>query len=243
MIPNSAYEPKRTRIQEDEENALIRHMLMERAAAESAQQSTAFGPAVSAGGAGGSPPRGFFKPDTSAGSHFSADVKVGVVPYTVTFGNDSGPDVVSYFNHVWNFGDGGSDTTARPIHTYTTTGSFKVELTSSGIYDSSNTVSTSSVGFISGSVPNLPVVSFTVVTSSRNAPSTATFTNGTTWNSTGALTYRWLFGDNVASSSAQANPVYVYAVTGSFTVKLEATGAFGKATGSRVVNFVSLSLA
>ncbi len=50
----------------------------------------------------------------------------GVLPLTVTFTNTSTGTIT---NRLWTFGDGTTDTTPQPSHTYTNTGSFTVSLT------------------------------------------------------------------------------------------------------------------
>jgi C1A family cysteine protease len=58
-----------------------------------------------------------------------------VFPYTVQFYDASEGNPVS---RLWNFGDGGTSTDRNPIHTYTRTGAFTVQLTISDGYGSSS---------------------------------------------------------------------------------------------------------
>ncbi len=58
-----------------------------------------------------------------------------VFPYTVRFYDASEGSPVSW---AWTFGDGGTNTTRNPVHTYTRTGTFPVSLTVSDGYGSSS---------------------------------------------------------------------------------------------------------
>lgn len=68
-----------------------------------------------------------------------------------------------------------------------------------------------------------------VFTSSLSGLNTFTFVNA----STDAISYLWDFGDNQASASA--NPIHVYAATGTYTVKLTATNSCGSDIETQVV--------
>ena len=59
-------------------------------------------------------------------ANFTASTTTGVAPVTVQFTDTSlrGPD-----QWAWNFGDGATDTTQNPEHTYTTAGTYTVSLT------------------------------------------------------------------------------------------------------------------
>lgn len=60
---------------------------------------------------------------------FSARIRYGYAPLTVTFENRTDGDVDSY---LWNFGDGTTSTESSPSHTYTDTGTYTVELQVTG---------------------------------------------------------------------------------------------------------------
>jgi len=59
------------------------------------------------------------------GAAFSADVTEGETPLEVTFTNTS----TLATSYLWDFGDGGTSTTAEPIHTYDAPGVYTVSLT------------------------------------------------------------------------------------------------------------------
>ncbi len=62
-------------------------------------------------------------------SAFTAEPLIGFNPLTVTFTDRSSGDVS---NWIWDFGDGETSTLKNPIHKYTKSGSFDVELKVSG---------------------------------------------------------------------------------------------------------------
>jgi PKD repeat protein len=67
------------------------------------------------------------------------------------------------------------------------------------------------------------VAGFTFTTSSNAAPSTATFTNTTTYTGIGALTYKWLLGSGSITSTSQTPTPQSYTTGSVYTVKLEVT--------------------
>lgn len=68
-------------------------------------------------------------------ANFSMNVSSGNVPLTVQF-TDSSKGVVS--SRLWNFGDGNTSTSQNPIHTYSNTGTYNVNLTVSNANGSSS---------------------------------------------------------------------------------------------------------
>ncbi len=134
---------------------------------------------------------------------------------TSTSGGVAGP-----LTYLWNFGDGGSATTATPTHTYTSSGYYNVTLFVTNAQGC--VASLTRTAYIH--VYNRPSVNFTgspVVIC--NPPGTVTFTNFTTGS--GPFTYAWSFGDG-GTSTATA-PSYVYTAPGTYTVRLIATDANG----------------
>ena len=119
---------------------------------------------------------------------------------SVTSGNVTG--------WAWDFADGGTSNVQNPTHTYTTSGTFNVQLiitTNNGCLD------TVVVPVI---VSPLPVAAFTTGNGCLNVPTA--FTD----NSIGALTsWDWDFGDATTHSALQ-NPNHTYTVDGTYNVTL-----------------------
>ena len=132
------------------------------------------------------------------------------LPFTYTFTSTvSSPDSVIKYN--WDFGDGATDTTATPAHTFTVAGSYTITLT---ILTSSGCSATTSVlnGVIVG---NKPVANFSAspLVACVNVP--VKFTDLSTGN---VNEWLWNFGDKTTSTTK--NPTHSYKDTGYFNVTL-----------------------
>ena len=62
-------------------------------------------------------------------AEFKGDPRAGLVPLTVNFTDESTGEITSW---KWIFGDGKTDTTRNPSHTYTTAGQYNVSLVVEG---------------------------------------------------------------------------------------------------------------
>lgn len=78
---------------------------------------------------------------------FTADKTTGSYPATITFTDTSSGYPISY---AWNFGDGGTSTSANPVHTYASAGTYTVTLT---VTNSDGTSTETKAGYISLSAP------------------------------------------------------------------------------------------
>ena len=150
-----------------------------------------------------------------------------------TFGNGCLPNATIQFTntttisdgtqpqltYLWNFGDGATSTDISPAHTYSGTGPFNVNLTT--------TSNNGCVHSISQSVATIfaqPVAQFTAPAEvclgaavNLQDQSTTANSNITSWN--------WNFGDG--TTSTQQNPVKNYAAAGNYTITLTVTTAAG----------------
>lgn len=194
------------------------------------------GPTVNAAaGGGGAPVVSYFNASTAstAGAlNFSATVLSGVAPFSTIFSTSYPASLIGSYR--WIFGDGTTSTDAMPTHTYHS---------SSTLYTASLQVTYSSGvsevlaknGYISASIPVL-TSQFTYTTTSNIAPVTASFTNSSTYNGNGTLTYRWIFGDG--TSSSLASPVaHPYVNSGSYTASLQVTESSYNITASYTQSF------
>lgn len=145
---------------------------------------------------------------------FSASQTTGCSPLSVQFSNAS-TGAVSYY---WDLGNGNTSSLANPTNLYTLPGSYTIRLI---VFDAlGNTDTLVKTNFIT--VTGKPVSDFTAAnTSSCLDNNSFSFTN----NSTGAVSYLWDFGDG--NTSGSVNPVHSYTLSGTFTVTLIATNAFG----------------
>ena len=143
----------------------------------------------------------------------------GIAPFTVNFQNPSS----KYVSVVWDFGDGEYAGGPSVTHTYRITGSYIAAMTASSTDGAGTTASTGSI--ISASLPTVVSI-FTVVSSSKKAPLTMSFTSAATYNGNGTFANSWWkYGD---TTSASYNPpmTYIYTTTshtygtGSWTASL-----------------------
>lgn len=132
-------------------------------------------------------------------------------PLTVSFFDQS----IAPHNWFWDFGDGTTDTTQNPSHTYTSMGVFVISLTVGN--DSTNCIDT----YIDSIEINAPVANFTTTNTSGCTGLTVGFTN----TSTNANTYFWDFGDGNTSNAS--DPSHSYSSPGVYDVMLVASNGSG----------------
>ncbi len=155
---------------------------------------------------------------TSPTVAFTADTTTACGTKTVTFTNQTIPGAGGTVSYFWDFGDGDSSTAISPTHTYTYLGTFAVSLV---VINSNGCTSTlTKNNYVK--VVSKPTAAFTTNnTSSCNAPFQVTFSN----TSSNGVSYAWNFGDG--NTSTASNPVHTYTSSGTYTVRLIATGANG----------------
>ncbi len=136
-------------------------------------------------------------------------------PFTVNFTSNA-PGATSY---SWNFGDGGTSTSANPSHTYNSAGSFTVSLSVTNASGCVNTFTRTNYVVIGGLN-----ASFTLDSNQGCSPLLVHFTSNVTSNAP-VTGYSWNFGDGGVSSVA--NPVHVYMATGQYTPVLTVQNSNG----------------
>jgi len=154
---------------------------------------------------------------------FTAIVRTGSAPFTVTFSNTS----TGATSYAWTFGDGGTSTDVSPSHVYQGAGVYTVSLTATG---TGGADTHTEPGYIT--VTSSVKAAFSGVPIAGAAPLPVQFSN----QSTGASSYMWDFGDG-QTSNLEA-PAHTYAAGGEYTVTLTAHGDGGSqdiATRTRYV--------
>lgn len=134
-----------------------------------------------------------FQPNPLKAS-ISATPSSGSVPLTVAFSAVASGGVSPY-SYSWNFADGGSSTQAQPTHTYTTPGTYLVQLTvtdSSGANASATTIVTVQASTQTTSqqtTSSSSCISFcaTQTTTTNSQSSTSTSTNTSTSSSSSRI--------------------------------------------------------
>ncbi len=148
---------------------------------------------------------------------FGASPTSGTVPLEVSFTDSSTGDVTS---RTWNFGDGESDTTKNPTHTYTDPGTYGVLLAVEGPGGTDTTDTT----WITVS-DETPAAKLSFTPRTGIAPLEVLFTD----SSTGTITSRtWDFGDG--ESDTAKNPTHTYTDPGTYGIVLAVEGPGGTDT-------------
>lgn len=119
-------------------------------------------------------------------------------------------------SYSWNFGDGSTSTSANPLHTYTTPGTYSVSLIAVQGTCSDTLVQNNLIVIGAG-----PTALFTAADICLGD----TLELFNTSANTGNTTYSWTFGDG--GSSSQVSPLHLYMAAGSYTVVLRATDISG----------------
>jgi PKD repeat protein len=151
---------------------------------------------------------------------FTATPVSGETPLGVQFTDTSQGGPTAW---AWNFGDGATSTLANPSHTYTTPGTYTVEVTVSNSKGNDTMTKTDLVTVND----HAPIADFTATGTSGQAPLAVSFTD-TSVNH--PATWAWDFGDG-ATSNAQ-NPSHTYTSAGDYAVSLTVTNSGG--TNTRV---------
>lgn len=129
----------------------------------------------------------------------------------------------------WSFGDGATSTQNDPCHTYSTTGTYNVQLIACGSAGCDTVDQTITVAILSANVQYSPATVF--------ENEIVSFTS----NSSGAVSWSWDFGDG--GNSTQENPSHAYLDAGTYTVVLTATDANGcTVTSSQVITILPVGI-
>ncbi|MBI4929824.1 MAG: PKD domain-containing protein [Bacteroidetes bacterium] len=121
----------------------------------------------------------------------------------------------------WDFGDGFSDTIQNPSHLYSAPGTYNVQLTV--VYDSVYGFPCIDSFTIPVNIQPIPVPAFTAPNVCFNNP--AIFTDQSTIANGTITNWNWNFGDG--TDTLLQNPSHTYNTSGTFTVTLIVTSAFG----------------
>jgi len=167
---------------------------------------------------------------------FSANKTAGHVPLAVKFTDASTNSPTAW---AWDFNnDGTIDSTGQnPEYTYTSEGTYSVNLTVTNAAGTDSELMTDYIT-VTGSGGGLaPVVAFGADPTSGTAPLTVRFTDVSENTPTSWL---WDFGDGDSTNATEQNPVHTFAAAGSYTVNLTATNACGSGS-NEITEFISVS--
>jgi tripartite motif-containing protein 71 len=154
-------------------------------------------------------------------ANFTSNVTQGLAPLNVQFTDKSTNFPTSW---KWNFGDGFNSTLQNPMHVYSKTGNYTVNLT---VTNSKGANSKLAVITVSAK-PALPIANFTSNVTSGTAPLNVAFTDKSTGSPTA---WNWTFGDGTYSTSK--SPTYIYSKAGNYTVAIKASNSAGSNTTTK----------
>ena len=137
---------------------------------------------------------------------FTANVTSGVAPVVVAFNDTSTGNMTSRF---WDFGDLTNSTIASPTHTYSTAGTYTVNLTETNLDVSNSTIKNITVYGAANS-------QFSSFNTAGTAPFSTYLYDQSTNLTPGPDTYYWDFGDGNTSTSQSL--YYTWNITGTYSV-------------------------
>jgi len=150
---------------------------------------------------------------------YTASTTSGTAPLAVMFNDTSVNAPTSW---LWDFGDGSTSSERNVTHTFTSAGTFTVNLTATNSAGGNSLLKTSYITVTSAAVA--PVASFTSGTPTGTAPLTVAF-NDTSSNSPTA--WAWDFNNDGVVDATTQNATYTFTTAGTYTVNLTATNAAG----------------
>jgi len=133
----------------------------------------------------------------------------------------------------WDFGDGTNSTDFSPAHTYSTAGTYTVNLTVSNENGTASKTATINVSEIPVSI--LPVANFSSNVTSGNMPLSVQFND----SSENATQWLWDFGDG--TNSSELNPMHIYSTAGNYTVNLTVSNEVGSDTKTGFISVLTTS--
>jgi PKD repeat protein len=139
--------------------------------------------------------------------------------YTISFTDTSKSNGSLNTGLMWDFGDGTTSTLQNPVHTYASTGNFKVSLRVGNNATCGGFDTTSKTVFIEAK----PIADFNQSTLCSLSP--VQFTDLSTITAGSITKWYWDFGDKTTSS--QKNPVKSYTTPGNYLVKFVSVSATG----------------
>jgi len=178
------------------------------------------------GNGGSTPPITLNQPPTAS---IAADPTSGVAPLEVSFSglssSDSDGSIISY---IWDFKDGNTGTGETVNHTFSTIGSYNVELTVTD--DKGATDSTTKTINVTETLNQPPTASIAADPTSGVAPLEISFNGSNSSDSDGTIvSYAWDFKDGDTGTGETVN--HTFSTIGSYNVELIVTDDKG-ATGS-----------
>lgn len=152
----------------------------------------------------------------------TASPENGALPLQVSFTGDGSTDDVAVVSYLWDFKDGSVTVTdANPTHTFTTAGTYQVELT---VEDGEGLTNSTTVTIVVGN--DAPVAVINATPENGNAPLEVAFNASNSTDDVAVESYLWDFGDGSPTSTEMA-PTHTFVTQGSYEVSLTVTDGEG----------------
>ena len=155
---------------------------------------------------------------------FTATPTTGVAPLAVQFTDKS----TSADQWLWNFGDNQVSGVQNPSHTYTTAGTYTVQL--QAINSTSSKFNVKSMTVTVTAPPQTLQAAFTVNAQTVEIGQAVTSTDASTGNPTA---WSWDFGDGFGAASQNIN--HIYSAVGSYTLSLTVTNGSQTSTANKTI--------
>lgn len=166
----------------------------------------------------------------------------GTVPLVVTFTGSGSTDDVAIVAYLWDFNDGSpTSSSADPVHTFTTAGTYQVELTVTDGEGLTNTTTVSVTATENTPVNLAPVAVIDATPRNGNTPLEVNFSGSGSTDDVAIAGYLWDFKDG-SPTVTEVSPSHIFQSAGTYEVSLTVTDAEGLTdTGSIVITVVKAS--
>jgi large repetitive protein len=166
---------------------------------------------------------------------------IGSAPLDVSFTGSNSTDDVGVVGYLWDFMDGSPTSTDAdpPIHAFTVSGTYDVELT---VTDGGGLTATTVITItVNGLTNEAPVAIATATPLIGDAPLDVAFTGSNSTDDVGVTGYSWDFIDG--GSSMDADPIYTFTTVGTYQVSLTVGDAEGLTDTVRITIIVQEDIA
>ncbi|MDW5562105.1 MAG: PKD domain-containing protein [Methanomassiliicoccus sp.] len=161
----------------------------------------------------------------------NASVSSGHGPLTVDFTSTVEGGTYPY-NYMWSFGDGSTDSSANPSHTYDEPGVYVVQLTTIDSASRQDVSEQLTITVLSDTTMKVVIGASSL---KGTSPLTVNF-NSTIVDGTGPFFYTWNFGDGNTSTSA--NATHLFNEAGEYSVTLSVKDSLSNVTISNTLAIV-----
>ena len=167
----------------------------------------------------------------------SATPTSGKAPLEVNFTGSNSTDDVAVVSYLWDFKDGSPNSSiADPVHTFTSSGTYLVELT---VEDAEGLTDTATITILVEDITNeAPVAVASATPTIGTAPLEVTFNGSNSIDDIAVVSYLWNFDDGSPSSSEE-NPVHSFTMPGTYQVELTVEDAEGLSDTDTVIIVVN----